>query len=199
MALELTTDGDTGTSTTGETVLEMLGDHTETVLGSCFGWYLAFTRIVTGVDIVVKAGASIDILLGTKIEMQAAAVATIQAAAVVTVQTGSVSTIGGLEELNAKTIVTDRITNHNQFITTGLYVIDALDESGLSRISRYTTEQENGATSVETWSSSKTINATIFSLVSPTSGRVSLNAGTNGLRLDSTGAKINANLIELGE
>ena len=199
MALELTTDGDTGTSTTGETVLEMLGDHTETVLGSCFGWYLAFTRIVTGVDIVVKAGASIDILLGTKIEVQAAAVATIQAAAVVTVQTGTVSTIGGLEELNAKTIVTDRITNHNQFITTGLYVIDALNESGLSRISRYTTEQENGATSVETWSSSKTINATIFSLVSPTSGRVSLNSGSTQLRLDSTGAKINGKLIELGE
>ena len=177
----------------------MLGDYTHTVLGFCAGYYLAYVRIVTGVDVVVKAGASIDVLLGVKLELQAAGVVTIQAAAVYAVQTGSVTTIGGLEELNAKTVVTDRITNHNQFITTGLYVIDALNESGLSRISRYTTEQENGATSVETWSSSKTINATIFSLVSPTSGRVSLNSGSTQLRLDSTGAKINGKLIELGE
>jgi len=199
MALELTTDGDTETSTTGETVLDMLGDHTETVLGSCFGWYLAFTRIVTGVDIVVKAGASIDITLGVKFELQAAGVVTIQPAAVVTVQTGSVSTIGGLEELNAKTIVTDTITNHNQFITTGLYVINALNESGVSRISRYTTEQENGATSVENWSSSKAIKATEFEVISPTSGRVALSSGTNRLTLDSTGARIGGSLIEIGE
>ena len=195
MALELTTDGDTGTSTTGETVLEMLGDHTETVLGSCFGWYLAFTRIVTGVDIVVKAGASIDVSLGTKIEIQAAGVATIQAAAVVTVQTGSVSTIGGLEELNAKTIVTDRIMNHNQFITTGIYDIDALTERGLSRNSGYTTEQETGATSVESWSSMKTISSQIISLSGIT--RASICAGSTQMMLDPTSAKINGQLIEL--
>ena len=134
MALELTTDGNTqtsttgntGTSTTGDTVFDTFGKHTESVQGSLVGWYLAFTRIVTGVDVVVKAGASIDVLLGVKLELQAAGVVTIQAAEVVTVQTGKVTRIGGLTELNAKTNVTDTITEHSKGINTGIYNITTL-------------------------------------------------------------------------
>ncbi len=196
MALELTTDGDTGTSTTGATVLDMLGDHTETVLGSCFGWYLAFTRIVTGVDIVVKAGASIDVSLGVKIEIQAAAVATIQAAAVVTVQTGTVSTIGGLAEVNSKQIVVDRMEKHSQFCNFGIYGINDLTEHGLFRSSRYTDEQETGEASKESWSSSKTINSDIITL-SATS--VAICSGGTRMTLDSTGARIGGSLIEFGD
>ena len=195
MALELTTDGDTGTTTTGATVLDMLGDHTETVLGSCFGWYLAFTRIVTGVDIVVKAGASIDITLGVKFELQAAGVVTIQPASVVTVQTGKVTRIGGLEELNAKTNVTDTITEHSKVITTGTYDIDELNESGLSRNSRYTREQETGTTSAETWSGSKTINSNIISLDGKK--KVWLYVGATYMVLDPTSAQINCKLVEI--
>ena len=196
MALELTTDGDTGTSTTGETVLEMLGDHTETVLGSCFGWYLAFTRIVTGVDIVVKAGASIDILLGVKFELQAAAVVTIQPATVYTVQKGFVTRIGGLEELNAKTIVTDKITTHSKIITTGTYNITALNETGKTRVSSYASDTEEGVQSVENWSETKTIRSTLSTTLS-SNYSMALDVGNTHMKLDPTGARINARLIEL--
>jgi hypothetical protein len=195
MALELNTDGPATTSTTGETVLDMLGDHTETVLGSCFGWYLAFTRIVTGVDIVVKAGASIDITLGTKIEIQAAGVATIQAAAVVTVQTGSVSTIGGLKELNAKTNVTDTITEHSKVITTGTYNIASLNESGEFRVTKYDDEESTGTRSTEEWSIIKTIDAESYLL--KCDYQASFGVGATWMMLDPTTAKINGQLIEL--
>lgn len=193
--IDVTTGGDTGTSTTGDTVLEMLGDYTHTVLGFCFGYYLAYVRIVTGVDILVRAGASIDVLLGVKFELQAAAVVTIQAAAVYTVQTGSVTRIGGLEELNAKTIVTDKITTHSKNITTGTYAIDVLNENGEERLSNYARGTEGGTTSLENWSLSKTINSNIMLLDSKT--RVSLMGAATNMSLDQTGAKINGKIIEL--
>ena len=197
MALELNTDGPATTSTTAESVFDMLGDHTETVLGSCFGWYLAFTRIVTGVDVVVKAGASIDVLLGVKLELQAAGVVTIQAAEVVTVQTGKVTRIGGLTELNAKTNVTDTITEHSKGINTGIYNITTLNESGDFRNTNYEIEQNTGIRSDERWSISKTIFAETYNLKSEYQAQFKV--GETCMVLSPTGAKINAELIELGE
>lgn len=193
--IDVTTGGDTGTSTTGDTVLEMLGDYTHTVLGFCAGYYLAYVRIVTGVDVVVKAGASIDVLLGVKFELQAAGVVTIQAAAVYTVQTGSVTRIGGLEELNAKTDVTDTIVSHSKVITTGTYNIVALNETGSTRDSRYVECQESGSTSVEIWGSQKTIKSSILALTGLS--RMSIDGAGTLMSLDSAGAKINGRIIEL--
>jgi len=193
--IDVTTGGDTGTTTTGVTVLQMLGDYTHTVLGLCAGYYLLYVRIVTGVDVLVRAGASIDITLGVKFELQAAGVVTIQPAAVYRVQKGTVTTIGALEEINAQTIVTDKITTHTKNITTGTYNIEALNETGSTRVSSYVEYQESGSTSVETWGSQKTISSDQLALTGST--RMALKSGSSQMWLDSTGAKINGRLIEL--
>jgi len=195
--IDVTTGGDTGTSTTGDTVLEMLGDYTHTVLGLCAGYYLLYVRIVTGVDVLVRAGASVDITLGVKFELQAAGVITIQPAAVIRVQKGTVTTIGALEEINAKTIVTDKITTHNKNITTGTYNIAALNEEGVERLSNYKIDTEEGQTSLEKWSAMKKIEAMLLTL-DGVSGVV-LQGATSHMQLNKFGAKINGKLIELGD
>ena len=75
MALELNTDGNTQTSTTGDTAINNSGIYNATLLGATFLWcagffgaYVAFTRVVTGVAIDIVGGAKIDIFGGYKLE-----------------------------------------------------------------------------------------------------------------------------------
>ncbi|TSA03296.1 MAG: hypothetical protein D4R77_11420 [Planctomycetaceae bacterium] len=189
------TTGGTGTTTTGDTVLEMLGDYTHTVLGFCFGYYLAYVRIVTGVDVVVKAGASVDVVLGVKIEMQAALVATLQAAKVFTMQTGTVATLGGLEELNIKRTVEEEMGSHTQVIEKGVYNINSLNENAQTRFSTCKTETKFGDTSFESWESSKNIASSKLILQGKSS--VELICSATVMKLGPTSAQINCKLIEL--
>ena len=75
MALELNTDGNTQTATTGDTAINNSGIYNATLLGATFLWcagffgaYVAFTRVVTGVAIDIVGGAKIDIFGGYKLE-----------------------------------------------------------------------------------------------------------------------------------
>ena len=75
MALELNTDGNTQTATTGDTAINNSGSYNATLLGATFLWcagffgaYAVFTRVVTGVAIDIVGGAKIDIFGGYKLE-----------------------------------------------------------------------------------------------------------------------------------
>ena len=75
MAIELNTDGNTQTATTGDTAINNSGIYNATLLGATFLWcagffgaYVAFTRVVTGVAIDIVGGAKIDIFGGYKLE-----------------------------------------------------------------------------------------------------------------------------------
>ena len=75
MAIEIITDADSGTSTVGDTAVNLAGNYAATVLGATFQWcagffgaYTAFTRVVTGVAIDIVGGAKIDIFGGYKLE-----------------------------------------------------------------------------------------------------------------------------------
>ena len=163
MALELTTDGNTqtsttgntGTSTTGETVIEKLGDHTESVLGSLFGYYLAFTRIVTGTSIDIQTSVSINFFIGAKIVFEQ----------------GAVYTISKLRELKVqKAVETDirylgeNIVTRNQKIETSKNAITTLTETGETRTTNYKVEENVGDTSTEKWTTSKSITSGKYSL-----------------------------------
>ena len=195
MALELTTDGateisttgDAGTSTAGESVLEKLGDHTESVLGSLFGYYLAFTRIVTGAAIDVRVGLNIDISLGYKLAIQAAAVTTVQA--------GAVTNFGKLAETNAKNIVTDTIMDRTQIIDIATNRIENLKEFGLSRDTTYDAEKTTGETSTEEWAISKSITSGSYSLNCEESAMIVV-GGAGIIQVLPTGVAISGPLIE---
>ena len=75
MAIEIITDADSGTSTVGNTAVNLAGNYTSTVLGATFLWcagffgaYTAFTRVVTGVAIDIVSPISISIFGGYKFE-----------------------------------------------------------------------------------------------------------------------------------
>ena len=163
MALELTTDGNTqtsttgntGTSTTGDTVFDTFGKHTESVQGSLVGWYLAFTRIVTGIAIDTVGGISINLFFAKKL----------------VIQNGSVFTIGKLEEMNVQNAVvhdfgalTEKIARQNQFITTGQNNITTLTEVGTSRTTDFELNSTSGDISREKWTTSKSIMSGNYSL-----------------------------------
>ena len=75
MAIEIITDADSGTSTVGDTAVNLAGNYAATVLGATFLWcagffgaYAAFIRVVTGVAVDIVGGAKIDIFTGYKLE-----------------------------------------------------------------------------------------------------------------------------------
>ena len=163
MALELTTDGNTqtsttgntGTSTTGDTVFDTFGKHTESVQGSLVGWYLAFTRIVTGIAIDTVGGISINLFFGKRL----------------VIQNGSVATFGKLEEMNVQNAVvhdfgalTEKIARRNQVIITSQNNITTLTETGTTRTIDYDINSTSGDTSTEEWNISKSITSGSYSL-----------------------------------
>ena len=183
---EITTGGDATTSTTDDTVFEKLGNHTESVQGSLLGWYLAFTRIVTGISIDVQTAVSINLFFGYRF----------------VIQDGSVATFGKLKETNVQNAVmhdfgalTEKIARRNQFIVTGVNNITTLTESGTTRTTNYEVEEKNGDTSTEVWTTGKIITTGICAL----DCKEGVNIGVNnaGLKVDTGGTYINGKIIEL--
>ena len=196
MALELNTDGNaqtsttgnTGTSTTGETVFEKLGDHTESVQGSLLGWYLAFTRIVTGVAIDMVGGISINIFAGHKF----------------VIQDGKCTTVGKLTDTKVMTTViqdfealTAKMADRYQNIETSTNEISRLIECGKNRSIWYDEEETFGKTSTEDWDISKSIKSANYELECEESAVISVDGGGRML-WNVTGVSINGPLIELG-
>ena len=115
MALELTTDGDTETSTTGDTAVNHSGIYNATLLGATFEWcagffgaYAAYTRIVTGVTIDIQAPVSINIFGGFKLVIQG----------------GGVYTVGKLTEMKVQDDVLHKFTKLTKTIA---YLVDEID------------------------------------------------------------------------
>ena len=101
MAIEIITDGDTGTSTAGDTAVNNSGIYNATLLGATFEWcagffgaYAAYTRIVTGVTIDIQVPVSINIFGGFKLEIQG----------------GGVATVGKLTEVKVQNVVLHKFT-----------------------------------------------------------------------------------------
>ena len=101
MAIEIITDGDTGTSTAGDTAVNNSGIYNATLLGATFEWcagffgaYAAYTRIVTGVTIDIQTPVSINIFGGFKLVIQG----------------GPVATVGKLTEMNVQNDVLHKFT-----------------------------------------------------------------------------------------
>ena len=149
MALELTTDGNTETSTTGDTAVNNIGHYNATLLGATFEWcagffgaYAAYTRIVTGVTIDIQAPVSINIFGGFKLVIQG----------------GGVYTVGKLTEMKVQDDVLHKFTKLTKTIA---YLVDEIDfrsqeikestnsildltESGTTRTTNYDEENATG-------------------------------------------------------
>ena len=142
MAIEIITDADSGTSTVGDTAVNLAGNYNATLLGATFEWcagffgaYAAYTRIVTGVTIDIQAPVSINIFGGIKLEIQG----------------GKVYTIGKLTETKIQEDVLHKFTKLTEEIDTLWEEIDDrlqqinkstnsildLTESGTTRTTNY--------------------------------------------------------------
>ena len=115
MAIEIITDADSGTSTVGDTAVNLAGNYNATLLGATFEWcagffgaYAAYTRIVTGVTIDIQAPVSINIFGGFKLVIQG----------------GGVYTVGKLTEMKIQDDVTHKFTNLTKTIA---YLIDEIN------------------------------------------------------------------------
>ena len=163
MALELNTDGnattsttgDVDTSTTGATTDYKLGTTNTTTIGAVYGFctfmlgvYTGFVNAVTGVSIDMKLGASISLFYGYRCVVQGGACTTVSAIQETNVKNGLTKLIADLRE---------NITSRNQIIETSTNVISTLTESGITRTTDYNEEETVGETSTEEWALSKTI------------------------------------------
>ena len=203
MALELNTDGNTQTATTGDTAINNSGIYNATLLGATFLWcagffgaYVAFTRVVTGVAIDIVGGAKIDIFTGGKL--------TIQAAAAYTVQAGEVFTLGKIKELNVQADVMKKITNlqtlltnQTQFIENCTDEINVLNQNVDELYGKYNVVETVGGTSTEEWSESMSIMSSSYSLRSD--GSASISSVESTVSLTPSGVGISGPLIELGD
>ena len=149
MAIEIITDADSGTSTVGDTAVNLAGNYNATLLGATFEWcagffgaYAAYTRIVTGVTIDIQAPVSINIFGGIKLEIQG----------------GKVYTVGKLTEMKKQDDVLDKITklteeidelwedidDRQQQINKSINTIYELTERGTTRTTNYDQENATG-------------------------------------------------------
>ena len=202
MALELNTDGNTQTATTGDTAINNSGIYNATLLGATFLWcagffgaYVAFTRVVTGVAIDIVGGAKIDIFTGGKL--------TIQAAAAYTVQAGEVFTLGKIKELNVQADVMKKITNLQTLLSSQTQIIDestdwitTLTQKVDKKISNYLVEEKNGDTSYEAWAKSKIITSANYFLKCDELASMSV-GDENAVEVAPDGVTIYGKLIEL--
>jgi len=149
MALELTTDGNTETSTTGDTAVNNSGHYNATLLGATFEWcagffgaYVAYTRIVTGVTIDIQFPVSINICAGSK----------------VVIQGGTSTIVGKITETNIQATVNhifktlnekmygkyEDIVERRQDIGTSTNFIRRLTENGTTRVTAYDSQETTG-------------------------------------------------------
>ena len=162
MALELNTDGNTTTSTTGETTDYKLGDTNTSTVGFVYGFttfmfglYFTFIRVVTGLTIDIQTPISISIFGGFRF----------------VVQGGACYTLSKIQELNAKADVMTKITNLQELLSSQTQIIDTSTQTFINliqkineKISNYDVEEKNGDTSTEEWNISKSITSGNYSL-----------------------------------
>ena len=162
MALELNTDGNTQTSTTGETTDYKLGDTNTSTVGFVYGFttfmfglYFTFIRVVTGLTIDIQTPISISIFGGFRF----------------VVQGGACYTLSKIQELNAKADVMTKITNLQELLSSQTQIIDTSTQTFINliqkineKISNYDVEEKNGDTSTEEWTISKSITSGNYSL-----------------------------------
>ena len=162
MALELNTDGNATTSTTGETTDYKLGDTNTSTVGFVYGFttfmfglYFTFIRVVTGLTIDIQTPISISIFGGFRF----------------VVQGGACYTVSKIQELNAKADVMTKITTLQELLSSQTQIIDTSTQTiteltqKVDTIIRYLRqEQTNGETSTEEWAISKSIKSGNYSL-----------------------------------
>ena len=193
MALELNTDGNATTSTTGETTDYKLGDTNTSTVGFVYGFttfmfglYFTFIRVVTGLTIDIQTPISISIFGGFRMVVQGGACFTVSKISETNVQNGLTKLIAELNE---------NITSRNQIIETSTNSISTLNEAGTVRTIDYDTENTTGDTSTEEWSISKNITSGIYAL--DCKEGVDIGVNNAGLRVDTGGTYINGKIIEL--
>ena len=202
MALELTTDGatttsttgDVDTSTTGATTDYKLGTTNTTTIGAVYGFctfmlgvYTGFVNAVTGVSIDMKLGASISLFYGYRC----------------VVQGGACTTVSAISETNVHADVMKKITNlqtllssQTQIIDTSTKTITELTQKVAKKISNYDVEEKNGDTSTEEWTASKSITSPSYDLNCQEIALITVNDAS--IRVDTGGTYINGKIIDLG-
>ena len=194
MAIEIITDADSGTSTVGDTAVNLAGNYAATVLGATFQWcagffgaYTAFTRIVTGVTIDIQAPISINIFGGFRFVLQG----------------GAVYTVSKIKELNVQADVMKKITNLQTLLSSQTQIIDestdcitTLTQKVDKKISNYLVEEKNGDTSTEELTDSKSITSPSYDLNCQEIALITVNDAS--IRVDTGGTYINGKIIDLG-
>ena len=195
MAIEIITDADSGTSTVGDTAVNLAGNYAATVLGATFQWcagffgaYTAFTRIVTGVTIDIQAPISINIFGGFRFVLQGGAVYTVSKIKELNVQADVMKKITNLQTL---------LTNQTQFIENCTDEINVLNQNVDELYGKYNVVETVGGTSTEEWSESMSIMSSSYSLRSD--GSASISSVESTVSLTPSGVGISGPLIELGD
>ena len=195
MAIEIITDADSGTSTVGDTAVNLAGNYNATLLGATFEWcagffgaYAAYTRIVTGVTIDIQAPVSINIFGGFRFVLQG----------------GAVYTVSKIKELNAKADVMTKITNleeltsnQTQITEGGIFKFTTLTQKVDTKISNYDVEEKNGDTSTEKWTTSKSITSGNYSLKCEEGAMISVDEAW--VIVAPNGVDISGPLIDIGD
>jgi len=193
MALELNTDGNATTSTTGETTDYKLGDTNTSTVGFVYGFttfmfglYFTFIRVVTGLTIDIQTPISISIFGGFRF----------------VVQGGACYTLSKIQELNAKADVMTKITNLQELLSSQTQIIDTSTQTFINliqkineKISNYDVEEKNGDTSTEEWTTSKSITTANYLLVCDENAMIS--TGDAGMQVTTADVQIHGPLIEL--
>ena len=193
MALELNTDGNTQTSTTGETTDYKLGDTNTSTVGFVYGFttfmfglYFTFIRVVTGLTIDIQTPISISIFGGFRF----------------VVQGGACYTLSKIQELNAKADVMTKITTLQELLSSQTQIIDTRTQTiteltqKVDTIIRYLgQEQTNGETSTEEWAISKSITSGNYSL--DCDEGVMISVAGSGISFTPSNLEITADMIGL--
>ena len=195
MALELNTDGNTTTSTTGETTDYKLGDTNTSTVGFVYGFttfmfglYFTFIRVVTGLTIDIQTPISISIFGGFRF----------------VVQGGACYTLSKIQELNAKADVMTKITNLQELLSSQTQIIDTSTQTFINliqkineKISNYDVEEKNGDTSTEEWNISKSITSGNYSLKCEEGAMISVDHAW--VIVAPNGVDISGPLIDIGD
>ena len=195
MALELNTDGNATTSTTGETTDYKLGDTNTSTVGFVYGFttfmfglYFTFIRVVTGLTIDIQTPISISIFGGFRF----------------VVQGGACYTLSKIQELNAKADVMTKITNLQELLSSQTQIIDTSTQTFINliqkineKISNYDVEEKNGDTSTEEWTISKSITSGNYSLKCEEGAILSVDEAW--VIVEPRGVDISGPLIEIGD
>ena len=195
MALELNTDGNTQTSTTGETTDYKLGDTNTSTVGFVYGFttfmfglYFTFIRVVTGLTIDIQTPISISIFGGFRF----------------VVQGGACYTLSKIQELNAKADVMTKITNLQELLSSQTQIIDTSTQTFINliqkineKISNYDVEEKNGDTSTEEWNISKSITSGNYSLKCEEGAMISVDHAW--VIVAPNGVDISGPLIDIGD